>query len=132
MADEPLCDRDSLLGHEMDNLDSAPEPQPLVAEAEASASFQRPSVWQWWRWELIMLIVSLIAFVALVIVLAVEDGKPAHSWDPLTLNSLNSLLTTVVVVSLGAIVGFALSHHALETLLSLCKRSVHRETAHIP
>ncbi|KAI1115443.1 hypothetical protein F5Y14DRAFT_410596 [Nemania sp. NC0429] len=109
MADEPLRDRDSLLGHEMDNPDSQPKLQPQVAEVESSVPFQRPSVLQWWRWELVMLVISLIAFVALVIVLAIEDGKLAHSWGPLTLNSLNSLLTTVVGTSLGAIVSSALS-----------------------
>ncbi|KAI1163085.1 hypothetical protein F5B18DRAFT_672625 [Nemania serpens] len=95
----------------MDNLNSPPKSQPPVVETEVSASFQRPSVLQWWGWELIMLVVSLIAFAALVIVLAVEYGNPAHSLGSLTLNSLSSLLTTVIVASLGAIVGSSLSQN---------------------
>ncbi|KAI0973611.1 hypothetical protein F4678DRAFT_406196 [Xylaria arbuscula] len=60
-------------------------------------------------WELIMAAVSLIAFGALVVVLAVEDGKPDRRWGPLTLNSVNSLLTTVIGSSLAAVIGAALS-----------------------
>ncbi|KAI1740461.1 hypothetical protein F4680DRAFT_448216 [Xylaria scruposa] len=108
MADEPQRDRDSLLGHEMDKLDPPPKPRAAV---EISADVQRPSVLKWWRWELVMLIVSLIAFAALVIVLAVMDNQLARSWGPLTLNSINSLLTTVIVSSMAAIVGAALSQN---------------------
>ncbi|TRX94188.1 hypothetical protein FHL15_004956 [Xylaria flabelliformis] len=109
MADEPQRDRDSLLGHEMDKTDSPPKES--TAAVEISGNVQRPSVLQWWRWELVMLIVSLVAFAALVIVLAVMDGKPARNWGPLTLNSINSMLTTVIGSSMAAIVGAALSQN---------------------
>ncbi|KAI0444888.1 hypothetical protein F4803DRAFT_510202 [Xylaria telfairii] len=109
MADEPQRDRDSLLGHDTDKLDSPPKP-PAV-EAGVGANAQRPAVLQWWQWELVMAVVSLIAFAALVIILAVMDGKPAQHWGPLTLNSINSLLTTVIGSSMAAIVGAALSQN---------------------
>ncbi|KAI0857458.1 hypothetical protein F4860DRAFT_489307 [Xylaria cubensis] len=109
MADELQRDRDSLLGHEMDKTDSPPKES--TAAVEISGNVQRPSVLQWWRWELVMLIVSLVAFAALVIVLAVMDNQPARSWGPLTLNSINSMLTTVIGSSMAAIVGAALSQN---------------------
>ncbi|KAI1752666.1 hypothetical protein F4782DRAFT_111028 [Xylaria castorea] len=111
MADEPQRDRDSLLGHEMDKLDSSSKPPGTGVGAGISANVQRPSVLQWWRWELVMLVVSLIAFAALVIVLAVMDGQPFRNWGPLTLNSINSMLTTVIGSSMAAIVGAALSQN---------------------
>ncbi|TGJ84555.1 hypothetical protein E0Z10_g4209 [Xylaria hypoxylon] len=109
MADEPHRDRDrdSLLNHEIDNLDYPPKAP--ASGAGARANVQKPSISRWWQWELTMLIVSLIAFIALIIVLAVEDGKPVRRWGPLTLNSINTILTTVTGSSMTAIVGSALS-----------------------
>ena len=58
-----------------------------------------------WRWEVTMLLVPLIASVALLIVLAVEDRNEYRRWGPLTLNAVNTILTTVTVSSMTAFIG---------------------------
>ncbi|KAJ9606319.1 hypothetical protein H2200_009280 [Cladophialophora chaetospira] len=71
---------------------------------------QRMSLLEW-RWELSMLLLSGLAILALVIVLAVEDGKQYRRWGPLTLNAVNTILTTVAGSSMTAFVGSALSQN---------------------
>ncbi|KAI0868671.1 hypothetical protein GGS24DRAFT_481657 [Hypoxylon argillaceum] len=109
MAENSKHDHDSLLGHESDNMGTSPKTP--ASGAEVREIVQQHSVFQWWRLELILLLVSLIGFVALVSVLAVMDNKLSRSWGPLTLNSINSMLTTLVGSTTSGIVGAALSQN---------------------
>jgi hypothetical protein len=109
MTGEPKHDRDSLLGYEMGSIESPPESS--ACGARGRADVEKHSIPQWWGKELAMMIVSLIAFIALVVILAVLDGKPVRHWDPLTLNSINLILTTVTGSALAAILGSALSQN---------------------
>lgn len=54
---------------------------------------------------------ALAAFIGLVIVLAVEDGTPSRRFGPLTLNAIDTILTTVVGSALMEVTSATLSQN---------------------
>ena len=58
-----------------------------------------------------MSILSLAAFTALLCVLGPLDGSLERRWGPLTLNTVNAILSTTISSSLLAFVGPAMSQH---------------------
>lgn len=96
------------IGHELDRL-------PLNGSHNGNnrkvGSEKQKSTLMAWKWELAMSLLSACAIIALVIVLAVEDGNEYRKWGPLTLNAVNTILTTVAGSALTAFVGSALSQN---------------------
>lgn len=91
--------------HELSNLRGGSEPGRGTTRSEPSL---KDLVLRWWPWELTMGSLALAAFASLVIVLAVEDGTPSRRFGPLTLNAIDTILTTVIGSALMEVVGASL------------------------
>ena len=62
------------------------------------------TLYDWWLWEVLGAIVSVVSTVAIVIVLAIHNGKPLPIWPlSITLNTLVSVLATISKVCLGRV-----------------------------
>ncbi|KAE9973212.1 hypothetical protein EG327_009243 [Venturia inaequalis] len=75
----------------------------------ASNPFRRISS-RWWFWEITSITITLLSFLAIIITLRVFDGKPLPEIPfGITLNTIASLLGTVVKTTLLLVVSSALS-----------------------
>ena len=98
----------SALNHDQELSDLHPDSDhgPSIVRNEKSSN---DSVLRCWAWEILMAALAFSAFASLVIVLAVEDGTPSQRFGPLTLNAIDTVLTTVIVSAMMAFTGAALS-----------------------
>jgi hypothetical protein len=94
--------------HELDEL---PLDGSHTETHESKTTRTKDAVLSAWWWELMMMVVSFVAFLALLIILGIENGREYRRWGFLTLNAVNTILTTVTVSSMTAFLGSALSQN---------------------
>ena len=94
--------------HELSDLCDGSRPERSKTRDEPSS---KTSTLRWWTWELAMCGLALVTFVALVVVLAVEDGTPSRKFGPLTLNAVDTIITTIICSALMGFTGAAVSQN---------------------
>ncbi len=76
-----------------DNKGDIPKTQQQSRRGEPSI------LYDWWLWELLGTALSLGATVAIIVILALWDGRPLSSWPyKVTLNTMLSVLSTIAKV----------------------------------
>lgn len=61
--------------------------------------YKRSWIYDWWLWELLGIVLSLSVTTAIIVILAIYDGRPVPKWPySITLNAMISIFSTIAKV----------------------------------